>query len=123
MDKSKFAVGAILVHIQQGIQVNAKEEVAVNLIEAYSREEALGRFFFAYLGKPIMIKDFSIKGDTTGVSPIDAEIVNFLKNGRKIEAIRRCLVITGKGLREAKDYVEQVAIPQLEKEGVLKLND
>jgi hypothetical protein len=46
----------------------------------------------------------------------DAELVAFLRGGRKIEAIKLHREATGSGLKEAKDYVEALAaqhgIPQ-----------
>jgi ribosomal protein L7/L12 len=38
----------------------------------------------------------------------DAEMLDFLTQGRKIEAIKRVRVLTGVGLKEAKDFVEMV---------------
>jgi ribosomal protein L7/L12 len=46
--------------------------------------------------------------DINAVSQKDTEIVQILKQGRKIEAIKRTREIYGYGLKEAKDYVDQL---------------
>lgn len=117
---NKFAVGAIIV--AESSPSISKEEIRVELIEADTPEFALGSFFKAYLGKPgIMIRDFSIRGD--GVYGFDVVMVDFLKEGKKIHAIRRLRELTGQGLKEAKEYIEEVVIPDLRKLGVIPLEE
>jgi hypothetical protein len=114
--KSQFAVGAILM-TEVGPEGN-KEEIKVDLIVAETKEQALGMFFMEYLGKGIMIRDFSIRGDGV-VHGFDEQVVEFCKKGMKINAIKRYRELSGEGLREAKDYIEQVVIPQLKQKGVI----
>jgi ribosomal protein L7/L12 len=42
------------------------------------------------------------------MSYIDQEIRNLIDQGRKIEAIKKVMAHTGKGLKEAKDYVDSL---------------
>ena len=39
---------------------------------------------------------------------VDPEILSLVRAGRKIDAIRRYLSITGAGLKEAKVYIERL---------------
>ncbi len=48
--------------------------------------------------------------DKVGVAedPIDSELRNLISQGKKIEAVKKCRVATGLGLKEAYDYVENL---------------
>jgi len=52
----------------------------------------------------LLLADFEINP----ISNADQEIIALVRSGNKIEAIRRCRLATGVGLREAKDYVDQL---------------
>jgi ribosomal protein L7/L12 len=40
---------------------------------------------------------------------VDAELINLVLDGKKIKAIKRYRVLTGIGLKEAKDYVDNLS--------------
>jgi len=52
-----------------------------------------------------ILKHLNIEVD---LSPVDREILDLLKAGKKIEAIKLYRARSGSGLKEAKDYVEQL---------------
>jgi len=114
---TKFAVGAIIV-LGNNDSGGEAEKVEIELIEATSIEEALGKFFFPYLGKAVKVRDFSIKSENK-TDNFDPEVVDFCRKGMKINAIKRYRELSGEGLREAKDYIEQVVIPQLKQKGLM----
>ncbi|WP_175490809.1 ribosomal protein L7/L12 [Clostridium gasigenes] len=43
------------------------------------------------------------------VENIDVELKNLIKEGKKIKAIKKYRIVTGLGLKEAKDYVDSLS--------------
>ena len=44
------------------------------------------------------------------MSYLDQEIRDLLEQGRKIEAVKKALELRGKGLKDAKDYVDSLTV-------------
>lgn len=70
---------------------------------------------FADTGKPVWVKALDRKLDLIlehlGVDPksgVDSRIIDLMKSGQKIAAIKLYRETTGVGLKEAKDYVESL---------------
>jgi hypothetical protein len=51
-----------------------------------------------------LLKKFEVNPDAA----VDAAVLSLVREGRKIEAIKRLRENTGVGLKEAKEYVEQL---------------
>jgi hypothetical protein len=51
-----------------------------------------------------LLKKFEVNPD----AEVDAAVLSLVREGRKIEAIKRLRETTGVGLKEAKEYVEQL---------------
>lgn len=47
-----------------------------------------------------------IEVSDTDLKSMDIELKNLIAEGKKIEAIKKCRMITGFGLKEAKEYVD-----------------
>ena len=56
-----------------------------------------------------LISTMKVVGAEMPVRPLPPELLGLLQAGRKIEAIKVYREFTGKGLKEAKDAVEQIA--------------
>ncbi len=66
---------------------------------------------FAFLGKKeeiaVSVDEESLKRYAASISEEDkAKIIMLVEEGRKIEAIKECREITGAGLKDAKDMVD-----------------
>nr|WP_243175624.1 ribosomal protein L7/L12 [Clostridium gasigenes] len=48
-------------------------------------------------------------GSDTMLENIDVELKNLIEQGEKIKAIKRYRIVTGLGLKEAKDYVDSLS--------------
>lgn len=48
------------------------------------------------------VSDITVEGDS------DAELIELILNNKKIEAIKRYRILTGLGLKESKDYIDQL---------------
>lgn len=42
------------------------------------------------------------------------ELISLISEGNKIKAIKRCRMVTGLGLKEAKEYVDQLSTQEIE---------
>lgn len=51
----------------------------------------------------------------TVIQNIDEELINLILQGKKIKAIKRYRMVTGIGLKEAKDYVDSLDAQQFKK--------
>lgn len=51
----------------------------------------------------------------TIIENIDEELINLILQGKKIKAIKRYRMVTGIGLKEAKDYVDSLDAQQFKK--------
>lgn len=51
----------------------------------------------------------------TVIQNIDEELINLILQGKKIKAIKRYRMVTGIGLKEAKDYVDSLDVQQFKK--------
>ncbi len=51
----------------------------------------------------------------TVIENIDEELINLILQGKKIKAIKRYRMVTGIGLKEAKDYIDSLDAQQFKK--------
>jgi hypothetical protein len=111
-----FAIGGIIAEGDNG------DRVHVELIEASSTFEAIGKFFHPFMGKQdFHFKNFTVRSDAPGtfLDLEDKEIVEHLKQRKRINAIKRRRELTGEDLRTAKDYCDRLYEKMIE-EGVIK---
>ena len=86
--------------IEQGEKIKAIKKYRIvtglGLKEAKDYVDSLNKF------------DQSVVSDTM-LENIDVELKNLIEEGKKIKAIKRYRIVTGLGLKEAKDYVDSLS--------------
>ncbi|MBU3104554.1 ribosomal protein L7/L12 [Clostridium gasigenes] len=86
--------------IEQGEKIKAIKKYRIvtglGLKEAKDYVDSLNKF------------DQSVVSDTM-LENIDVELKNLIEQGEKIKAIKRYRIVTGLGLKEAKDYVDSLS--------------
>lgn len=55
-----------------------------------------------------LYRHFGLNSVVLQTSAVDAEVLRLKRSGNIIEAIKRYRLLTGLGLKEAKDYVDQL---------------
>jgi hypothetical protein len=86
---------------------NGAVDVKLRTVDAVSREEAIGKGYEYYNDLDLTIHKVTAIRVVAG-QDADAPYIEELRNGRKIAAIKMYREDTGVGLREAKEYIDNL---------------